>query len=67
MMICLLSGLFSIYWPITGNSDLDLYNHEDMRMFMLAVEIDDIRMVRHLIKFSLFAQTKKIGSRRAYK
>ncbi|XP_048772784.2 putative ankyrin repeat protein RF_0580 [Ostrea edulis] len=34
----------------SGNCELELSNHENRTPLMLAVEMDDIRMIRHLIK-----------------
>lgn len=43
-------AIFSFYNYVLGDCDLELSNFEERTALMLAVEMDDIRMVRHLIK-----------------
>lgn len=43
-------AILSFYNYVLGDCDLELSNFEERTALMLAVEMDDIRMVRHLIK-----------------
>ena len=44
---------------ISGDCDLELSNHEDRTPLMLAVEMDDIRMIRRLIKAGMTVPSLK--------
>lgn len=44
------TAILSFYNYVLGDCDLELSNFEERTALMLAVEMDDIRMVRHLIK-----------------
>lgn len=42
--------IFLFYNYVLGDCDLELFNFEERIVLMFVVEMDDIRMVRYLIK-----------------
>lgn len=49
-------AIHSFFDYFLGDCDLELSNFEERTALMLAVEMDDIRMVRHLIKAGKIAK-----------